>query len=268
MEKTSCRASCRALIVARSLVFMLPIALPGCASAGSISEEQEIQLGRESAPQFEKQFGGVYPDQGVQRYVDKVGHSIVTFAGRHELPWRFRVLNSDQVNAFALPGGFVYITQGLLFRLENEAELAAILGHETGHVERKHSLQQIARAQNAQLLPALAGIFGGSTVGDIASVVSQLSLMKYSRNQEKEADLEGLKYIARAGYDPRGMVDAMRVLEKSGGSAPPEFLSTHPDPGNRIEYLTDAIQKDYPDRAGEGIVGDRSFEQNVLARRR
>src|SRR5688572_27100179 len=161
----------------------------------SISQEQEIAMGREMAPQFEREFGGLYPDEQVQRYVNDVGMSLVRYAGRQDLPWQFRVIESDQINAFALPGGFVYITSGLLSNLENEAQLASILGHEIGHVTERHSVQQIQRAQGAQFVPLLAGLFGGGIAGDVAGAVTQLGLMKYGRDQEREADFEGLKYM-------------------------------------------------------------------------
>jgi predicted Zn-dependent protease len=243
----------------------LTLLIPGFGCA--ISEEQEIEMGRQTHGQFEKEFGGLYPDERVQQYVDKVGHSLADFAGRPNLPWQYRVVSSDQINAFALPGGYVYITKGLLSKLQNEAQLASILGHETGHVIKRHSVQQIQRAQGAQFIPLLAGIFGGGTAGDVAATVTQLGLMKYGRDQEREADFEGLKYMERGGYDPEGIVQAMEILQKaSGGRGLPEFLSTHPNPGNRIEYLSEAIEKSDARQAGARIVGEESFRENVLDR--
>jgi predicted Zn-dependent protease len=236
----------------------------GCA----ISEEQEIAMGRQMAPQFEQEFGGLYPDERVQEYVNDVGMSLVQFAGRQDLPWQFGVIDSEQINAFALPGGFVYITSGLLSNLENEAQLAAILGHEIGHVVERHSVQQIQRAQGAQFIPFLAGIFGGGTAGDVAGAVTQLGLMKYGRDQEREADFQGLKYMTRGGYDPQGIVRAMKIMQEAsgGGGGPPEFLSTHPNPGNRIEYLSEAIEESDARTAGASIRGEDAFRANVLER--
>jgi predicted Zn-dependent protease len=194
--------------------------------------------------------------------------SLVTYAGRQDLPWQFRVVDSDQINAFALPGGYVYITRGLVGSLENEAQLAAILGHEIGHVVERHSVQQIQRAQGAQFIPFLAGLFGGGIAGDVAGAVTQLSLMKYGRDQEREADFRGMAYMTRGGYDPEGIVQAMQIMQRASGSGGggPEFLSTHPNPGNRIEYLSEAVEQSDARPAGAQISGKESFRENVLDR--
>jgi len=237
--------------------------LAGCA----ISEEQEIKMGIQAAPRFEKQFGGLYRDPAVQRYVSDVGMRMVRYTGREDLPWEFKVVDSKQINAFALPGGKVYITRGLLMKLENEAQLASILGHEAGHVAHRHSVEQLERAQILQGAAALAGIVAGSgAVGDITQMVSGLAMMKYSRDQEKEADLTGLDYMTRRGYDPRAMVRSMEIIKQaSGGKSPPEFLSTHPNPGNREEYLQETIEKKYPGESG--MTNAEQFERTVLERR-
>jgi predicted Zn-dependent protease len=167
-----------------------------------------------------------------------------------------------------VPGGYIYITQGLLFRLNNEAQLAGVLGHEAGHIAHRHSAQQIQQAQGLQIGAVVAGIFGGSAVGDLSGLVGSLYLMKYGRGQEKEADMSGLKYMTDGGYAPQGMVQTMEILKKaSGGKGPPEFLSTHPDPGNRVEYLTETIQEKYMRAAESGRFGDKEFKQNVLDRK-
>jgi len=213
--------------------------MAGCA----ISEEQEIKMGIAAAPKFEKLFGGLYPDRAVQRYVADVGMSMVRYTGRDDLPWEFKVVNSKQINAFALPGGKVYITRGLLMKLENEAQLASILGHEAGHVAHRHSVEQLERAQLLQGGAAIAGIVAGSSaVGDITQMVTGLAMMKYSRDQEKEADLTGLNYMTRQGYDPRQIVRTMEILKKaSGGKSQPEFLSTHPSDITRINQIEAAL---------------------------
>ncbi len=254
------------MLVARTLVALLALVLfTGCA----ISEQKEIAIGQQSFAQFEQEFGGLYPDEQVQEYVSDVGMSLVRFAGRQDLPWQFRVIDSEQINAFALPGGFVYITSGLLFQLENESQLASILGHEIGHVVERHSVRQIQRAQGAQFVPLLAGLFGGGLAGDIAGAVTQLGLMRYSRDQERDADFAGLEYMTRGGYDADGIVEAMRIMQRAGGGGgggPPEFLSTHPNPGNRIEYLTEAAERRDAQTAGERIVGEDGFRRIVLSR--
>lgn len=250
------------LLARRALLIPL-LLFAGC----QISQQQEIELGQELHPQFEQQFGGLYPDEQVQQYVSGVGNSLVSYAGRQDLQWQFRVLDSEQINAFALPGGYVYITSGLLYELENEAQLAAILGHEIGHVVERHSVRQLQRAQGAQFIPVIAGVFVGSEAADVAGMATQLGLMSYGRGQEREADYSGLTYMTRAGYNPQGMVEAMQIMRAAGGDrSPPEFLSTHPDPGNRIEYLNARIDTNYADSAQAGIVGEDTFRERVLDR--
>jgi predicted Zn-dependent protease len=247
---------------------LLLLVLTGCA----ISEKEEIAIGQQSHGQFEQEFGGRYPDAQVQTYVSGVGMNVARYAGRPNLPWQFAVLNSDQVNAFAVPGGYIYITQGLLFRLENEAMLAGVLGHEAAHIAHRHSVQQIQRTQTAQGVSTAVGVFGGlfgyGWAGDVTNVVASLTLMKYSRDQEKQADVSGVKYITTAGYNPVGMVQTMTVLkEAGGGKGPPEFFSSHPDPGNRLQYLQELIDKRYKPAAETGKLGEEEFRRIVLSRR-
>jgi beta-barrel assembly-enhancing protease len=257
------------------LVVFLLIGAGGAAGGCSINEQQEIELGRKSHAQFEKEFGGLYPDAHVQQYVESVGQLMARRAGRPSLDWQFAVVNSDQVNAFAVPGGYVYVTRGLLFRLSNEAQLAGVLGHESGHIAHRHSVKQMERAKTAQGLSTVAGVVGGffgfGYAGSISGVVSGLALMSYSRGQEEEADRSGLEYMSQAGYNPRGLVQMMEVLQSAtaegGGKGPPQFLSTHPNPGNRIGYLNETIKQKYASAEQGGEYGEANFRQNVLARR-
>ncbi len=224
-------------------------------------------MGIQAAPKFEKEFGGLVRDSELQRYVQKVGMSMVPHTGREDLPWEFKVLNSNQVNAFALPGGKVYITRGMLNQLQNEAQLASVLGHEAGHVAHRHSVQQLERAQLLQGGAALAGVFGGGSVGDVTQLVAGLAMMKYGRDQEKDADLSGLEYMVKEGYDPRGSVQTMEILERAaGGRGQPEFLSSHPNPGNRQEYLSEEIEQKYGRRA-RGRTDQEEFNRIVKGRR-
>ena len=249
-------------------VLLLVFLAGGCA----IDEKKELAMGAQSHGQFEKEYGGPYPDSQVQAYVNQVGLAVARPAGRPQLPWQFTVLNSDKVNAFAVPGGYIYITKGLLFRMENEAMLAGVLGHEAAHIAHRHSVQQIQRAQTTQGLSTVVGVvssvFGYGWVGNVTDVASSLSLVSYGRGQEKQADISGLKYMVAVGYDPQGMVQMMSVLQKSAGKGgSPEFLSTHPNPGNRLEYLRAEIKKKYVAAADSGKVGVEEFRQNVLSHR-
>lgn len=256
----------RALFSYCPCLALLSLAL-GC----GISRQQEIEIGLQARPEFEQQFGGLYENADVQQYVQEVGMSLVDETDRRRLPWEFRVLDSDSINAFALPGGFIYITRGLLFNLRNEAELAAILGHEAAHVAHRHSVQQLQRAHLAQGGAALAGLFGGGEplVGNVAQLVAGPAMMTYSREQEKEADLSGLKYLAAEGYDPEAMVNVMRTLGKLGGDArPPEFLSSHPNPETREDYLARRVRRDYRDVITAGREDPGEFERRVLRERR
>jgi predicted Zn-dependent protease len=253
----------------RCAIVLLVFVAAGC----SINEQKEIEMGRQSHLKFEQEFGGKYPDSQLQAYVSQVGMTVAKPAGRPNLDWQFAVLNGKEVNAFAVPGGYIYVTQGLLFRLENEAMLAGVLGHESAHIAHRHSVQQIGRGQTTQGLSTAVGIVGGlfgfGWAGDVTSVVGSLSLMSYGRGQEKEADISGLKYMVDVGYDPNGMVQTMTVLQQASGKGggAPEFLSTHPNPGNRLEYLKAEINKKYAAAAGGGKVGRDEFTRNVLARR-
>ena len=249
----------------RHATLILILLLTGCA----ISEEKEIAMGRDAAPTFEREFGGLYPDPAVQDYVHEVGMDLAQDTNRAHLPWQFRVLDSDEVNAFALPGGFVYLTKGLLFNLENEAQLASVLGHEIAHVAHRHSVQQLQRAQFVQGGSLLVGIFAGGVAGDVSNLAASLALMRYGRGQEREADLSGLNYVVRDGYEPHAMVETMEILERASGGKRGglDFLSTHPSPGNRREYLAERIDKRYETVVSGGATNEDRFESIVLRRR-
>ena len=242
-------------------VFMV-LSICGC----GMSRQQEIQLGQEAKPQFEQEFGGLHTDDSLQRYVQDIGMSLAEETDRPDLPWQFRVLQSEQVNAFALPGGFIYITAGLLRRLENEAQLAAVLSHEVGHVAHRHSVRQLQRAQIVQGGSALASIFaeGAGTAVQLGQVVAGLALMKYGRDQEREADLSGLSYMTRENYEPSEMLDVMETLKRaSNGQAPPEFFSSHPTPDNRKNYLSEELREAHAGRISYGRTDRQEFEQIV-----
>ena len=179
--------------------------------------------------------------------VEEVGRRLVRNSDARKSPYvdnfHFHLLRDPKtVNAFALPGGQVFITEGLLNRLENEAQLAGVLGHEIGHVINRHSAQQMAKGQLGQLLTVAVGV--GASGGDdrgrnaqiVAAMVNQMSQLQFSREDESEADHYGLKYMAEAGYDPSAMLDVMKILKQaSGGKHPPEILATHPLPETRLE---------------------------------
>ena len=220
-----------------------------------LSQSQEIAIGREAAPELIKTYGGKLRNSAVQKYVTKVGKNIVQqVEGQYQdLPWTFTVLDSDVINAFALPGGQTFITRGLLERLDSESALAGVLAHEIGHVTGQHIDEQISHSTVAGAVIAGVGIAVGQDQDGIASYVplfvnvgGQMYLLNFSRDHESEADTLGVRYMVEAGYDPEGMVDVLRVLgEASEGGLPPEFLSTHPHPDTRIETITRLLRGRY-----------------------
>jgi len=212
----------------------------------SLTPEQEIALGQQSEPEMIQQFGGLSPDQNEQAVVDKVGNNLVNNSVAHTTPWQFdyNVLNDPQtVNAFALPGGPIFITDALLSQLTTEDEIAGVLAHETVHVLARHSAQQIASSDLTNGLIGAVGVASGdANTAQTAAVIGQLVSMRYSREDETQADTLGVCLMIAAGYDPNGMIDVMHVLENSGGASGPEFFQTHPNPANRITQIEAAIQ--------------------------
>jgi beta-barrel assembly-enhancing protease len=224
--------------------------------AVGLSQEQEVALGLQAAPQMAREMGGLDPDDSVQADVEAVGQRVVTqsVAGRTPYKFRFRVLaDRDTVNAFALPGGPIFVTRGLLRGLGNEAQLAGVLGHEVGHVVARHASEQIAKSQLAQTLVGAVGVAAsddqghGQQAAQVAAVVGQLVQLRYGRQDELQADALGVDLMSDAKYDPRALVEVMAILARSGGGSPtPQFLSSHPDPGNRQETIREAIAKKFP----------------------
>ncbi|HZI89324.1 MAG TPA: M48 family metalloprotease [Candidatus Polarisedimenticolia bacterium] len=236
----------------------------------ALTRDQEIALGLESAPEMAAEFGGLDPDESVQADVAAVGKRVVeqSDAAGTQYEFSFHVLaDPETVNAFALPGGPVFITRGLLKRLENEAQLAGVLGHETGHVIARHSAAQIAKSRLAQGLVTAAGAAGsddgsgGQHAAQVAAVVAQMVQLRYGRGDEIQADTLGVRLMSEAGYDPRALIDVMRILESSGGAErPPEFMSSHPDPGNRRGVIQRAIETRFPSGVPENLTLGRSIK--------
>lgn len=224
----------------------------------AMTPEQEIALGYQSASQMAAQMGGVSRNAQAVALVQRMGEELVrgSFAAKSPYKFSFHVLaDSKTVNAFALPGGPVFITEGLLRQLKTEAELAGVLGHEIGHVIARHSSERLAKQQLTQgLLGALVVGSGDYTTAQIGQVVGNMINMSYGRDDELESDALGIRIMAEAGYDPRAMVRVMEVLAKaSGGSRQPEFVSTHPAPENRSERIKQEIAKRFPSGVPENL---------------
>ncbi|HSK87897.1 MAG TPA: M48 family metalloprotease [Anaerolineales bacterium] len=219
----------------------------------NITVEQEIALGLQAAPQMAQEFGGLDENAGDQALLDEVGNQILQAspAGRSPYEFDFHLLDDDQtINAFALPGGQIFITRALYDKLRTEGELAGVLGHEIGHVVGRHSAEQIAKTQLTQGLTGAAVIAAydpdnPASVGSaqVAALIGQLINLRFGREDELESDYLGVCFISDAGYDPNELVGVMEVLESAQtGDRPPEFFSTHPDPGNRVQRIQEAIQ--------------------------
>jgi len=210
-----------------------------------IGEDREIEMGREADRAYAAELG-LYPDSALAAYVRDLGLRLAACSERPDLPWSFRLLDDPVVNAFALPGGFVFVTRGILASLNSEAELAAVIGHEIGHVTARHSVTRLSRMQLQQLGLGLGMVLstGVRRVGDVLSSGLQLLDLKYSRGDETQADELGLRYMTRAGYDPEAMLDVFRTLalvSGEAGSRIPEWQSTHPEPENRETHIRERI---------------------------
>ena len=186
-------------------------------------------------------------DDALQRYVSALGTQMARASERPSLPWSFTVIDDAQVNAFALPGGPIFITRGILTHMNSEAQLVSVLGHEIGHITAKHSVQQLSQAQLAQIGIIAAVIVKPSLAqfGDLASQGLGLLFLKFGRDDETQADDLGFKYMTTAGYSPTEMAEMFRTLQRLGGGSNegrvPEWLSTHPDPGNRVQKTLDRV---------------------------
>ena len=212
-----------------------------------MSESQEIQLGAQSDTQVIQTYG-LYPDAKLSTYISQIGQKLAKLSQRSNLTFHFRLLDSPVVNAFAIPGGYVYITRGILAYLNNEAELAGVMGHEIGHVAARHSAKQYSKAQLAQLGLGLAYVFSENfrKYAGLANFGTQMLFLKFSRDYERQADALGVQYASKAGYDARQMAVFFQTLDRltpSGQGALPYFLATHPNPKERIQNVRRLAQE-------------------------
>ncbi len=212
-----------------------------------ITEQQEIAMGREAHDQILASMG-VYEDEATQQYVDRLGQELAALSERPELPWTFTVIDDPIVNAFALPGGFIYVTRGIMGHLSSEAELVSVLGHEIGHVTGRHGASRLSKAQLAGLGLGIGMIVSPEMrqFGDLAQQGLGLLFLKYSRDDERQADDLGLRYAIGGNWDAREMPEVFGVLKNVGDLAGagrlPNWLSTHPDPERRQDRIREQIQ--------------------------
>ena len=214
-----------------------------------MSEAQEISIASESDPQIKAEMG-VYNDPELQRYVSELGWQIAKISERAHLPWRFTVVDVPVVNAFAVPGGGIYITRGILPFLDNEAELAGVIGHEIGHVTARHSAQQYTRQISGMVGLTALSIFvpAARPFGDLSAQALGVLFLKYGRGDELQADDLGARYESRLGWDPAGVPAFLSTLGRMDEAAGdrrgiPGWLSTHPEPLSRVEEIQATVQQ-------------------------
>jgi predicted Zn-dependent protease len=252
----------------------LSLLLAGCArnpATGKneimlVSEGQEIQMGAAYDSQVVAEIG-LYPDAALQAYVADIGKKLAATSERPNLPWTFRVVDDPSVNAFAVPGGHVYITRGILAHMTNEAELATVMGHEIGHVTARHTAHEMSKQQLAGLGLAIGSIASSQIAqyAGLASQALQVLFLKFSRDDENQADELGVRYSSRADFDSRQMVNVMQMLDQlegqSGGKLP-EWLATHPNPGNRVEHINQLLSHAQTDFSN-AIVNRDAYQRRL-----
>ena len=223
--------------------------------------EQDIQLGQEAAKEVNRSMPVVSDSEDVSRYVQRLGQQLVSHnPGDVKWPFRFHVVNAKEINAFALPGGPIYVNVGTIRAADDEGQLAGVIAHEISHVVLRHSTQQASQASLVQVPLAILGAsVGRSATGQLAALGANIGaqglLLKYSRTAETEADLLGSQIMYDADYNPYSMVEFFTKLESQGGPGVPQFLSDHPNPGNRVENVRQAINK-YPKKKYRNNSGD------------
>ncbi|MFW6289581.1 MAG: M48 family metalloprotease [Mariniphaga sp.] len=259
------------------LVMVAALLIPSCAvnpvtgkrELALISEEQEIAMGKEYDPQVVATFGE-YKDEDLLAFIQQKGTEMGKISHRPDLTYHFRILDSPVVNAFAVPGGYLYFTRGILAQFNNEAELIGVLGHEMGHVTARHTVSQQSKQQLGQLL-LLGGMIASEDFRDFAPYAMQgmqLLFLKYSRDAERESDRLGVEYASKLQYDAQQMANFFNVLNRmqssDGPHGIPSFLSTHPDPGDRYEAVTELSQEWKEKLPGdEWLVKENSYLQMI-----
>jgi predicted Zn-dependent protease len=259
----------------KRLIFAAALTAAACATNPAtgkrefslMSEAQEIQIGKEADVEIRREMG-IYDDKNLQQLVSSIGLGLAKVSERPSLPWQFTVVDQPAINAFALPGGFIYITRGILPFLDDEAELAGVLGHEIGHVTARHSAQQYSRATGAQLGLLLGSIFvpAARPFGQLAEAGLGVLFLKYGREDELQADELGVRYAVQTGWDPAGiagMLTTLARLDEASGETKgiPNWLSTHPAPADRVENIQTTV-KETP-APGKRGTDDAAFLRHV-----
>jgi predicted Zn-dependent protease len=250
-------------LAAALLALTLALGVGGCSTnpatgrssfTGFMSEDKEKEVGREEHPKILKEFGGEYPDPKIRQYVQQLGERLAKNSEMADLKFTFTVLNSDIVNAFALPGGFVYVTRGLMALASSEAELAGVIGHEIGHVTARHTAQRYSAAMGASILSTAVGVLLGGPFGQVANAGAGMALAGYSREQEFEADTLGVRYLDRSGFDDNAMASFLSKMQaesalsaelagKAGQADEFSIMQSHPRTPDRVRAATEEARK-------------------------
>lgn len=232
----------------------------------ALTPNEEITMGLQAAPEMADMHGGLHPDEELQRYLDKICHQLINNSEANQTDWPFEchlLADTETINAFALPGGQLFITAALFNQLETEGQVAGVMAHEMGHVVARHAAEQMAEQQLAQGLSGAAVIAAydpenpnsGLTASQMSALISNLVTLKYGRDDELQSDRLGVQFMVEAGYDPRALIGVMAVLAQSSGPrSQPEFFSTHPNPDNRVERIWEAIQVFYPNGVPDNLT--------------
>jgi predicted Zn-dependent protease len=211
----------------------------------NMTSDQEIAIGLQSAPQIAQQHGGLHPDNSYQALVDNVGNKLINNSIAKDTPYKYEfhlLADPKTINAFALPGGQIFITYALFSKLSSEDQLAGVLGHEIGHVLGRHSAERIAESEFWSTVSTGASV--GADMGGLVNGIGQQTLLTNGRGDELESDELGVLFMINANYDPEEMIGVMKILKAAAGpNRVPEMQSSHPDPENRIEKIREAIQK-------------------------
>ena len=241
-----------------------------------VSEEEEIQIDRQAAPfQFSADYGPIQ-DQSLNNYVQQVGKSLAARTHRTQMPYSFRVVNANYVNAYAFPGGSIACTRGILLSLDNEAELAALLGHELGHVNARHTAQQMSKGKLTNSIVGGFSVVAGAVAGGLGQAVGALGSMgagallaRYSRDNEREADALGMEYMVKAGYGAKGMVGLMEMLQSLSKSKPSTIelmFATHPMSDERYQNAVKNSQAKYASAQNLPLNRERYMDQTARLR--
>ncbi|RPI07789.1 MAG: peptidase M48 Ste24p, partial [Zetaproteobacteria bacterium] len=242
----------------------------------TVSEEEEIQIDREYAPmQFSDDYGPVQ-DAALTAYVSGVGRAMVPGTHRPHMPYSFRVVNATYINAYAFPGGSIACTRGILTSLKNEAELAALLGHEIGHVNARHTAEQLSKSQLSSMLVGGVSVIAGVASPGLGRVAAALGgvgvgafLAKYSRDNERQADALGTEYLVKAGYGPDGMVGLMEMLNSLHKSKPSSIqlmFATHPMSDERYQTAVNTVRTKYAGSRGLPLHRERYMDHTARLR--